>query len=411
MADDKGEYIVRFGEEGADKLLAKIDEIEKRLNALGGGGGGGRGAGQGGKGQSASNGALLKTALAFAKRIIAVGVAMKTLQKALQTAQGGQQLGNIANVAGTTTKAIQQFGNAIKILGGDAKSAYQAFQQMNASLTGLKFGEGGALEELMYKFGVNPLNDDGTLKNPHQLFEHMADIYSGLAKEDRAYFAQKAGWTPEMAKLAEGGSAEVRAQENLARQYALTEEAVKAQSELAKAWNEMSLAWSKTWGEFVGKISPLLIEIIKALTPSKPPEDKDKEIKQSLSTSFGVANVETIQARAAEREKRNKGKPKMGPLEWIYRSARYGSFNPNDWPIDIVQTLREREARNKTSYFLPQPYWAYSQQKVSNDNSVSTQVGTININTSRPVSEVLSDLENSGWNADGMMLEAQGQGF
>lgn len=408
MADDKGEYIVRFGEEGADKLLSKIDEIEKRLNALGSGGGG---AGPGGRGPSAPNGALLKTALTFAKRIIAVGVAMKTLQKALQTAQGGQQLGNIANVAGTTTKALQQFGNAIKILGGDAKSAYQAFQQMNASLTGLKFGEGGALEELMYKFGVNPLNDDGTLKNPQQLFEHMADIYRGLAKEDRAYFAQKAGWTPEMAKLAEGGSAEVRAQENLARQYALTEEAVKAQSELAKAWNEMSLAWSKTWGEFVGNVSPLLVEIIKALTPKENKEKEESPQKRAIATHQGVPTIATIQERAAEREARNKGKPVMGPFEWAWRSAKYGSFNPKDWPIDIVQTLRDREARNKTSYFLPQPYWAYSQQKVSNDNSVSTRVKTININTSRPVSEVLSDLENSGWNAYGMMLEAQGQGF
>lgn len=430
MAEDR-EYIIKFSETGADRLLAKIKEIDERLEGLGRNGAGGwtsgsrppGGAGPGG-GSDKPAVAVSRLALTFAKRVLAVGVAIKAVQKALQTSQEGQRLGNIADVAGVTTKALQQFGGAIKILGGDAKAAYQSFRQMQTSITGLKFGEGGGLEELMYKFGVNPLNDDNTLKTPQQLFESMADVYKNLSKEDRAYFAQTAGWTPEMAKLAEGGSAEVQAQERLAKQYAVSEEALKAQAELAKQWNELGMLWNKTWNELIGMIAPIGSKVINftigvgnALRAIYAIYNIARGIAGSVGAKNGIEYLFSKEAADADFRrfrKALKGDPRK-TMDWIKLALEIpNGFSVARWLITRLFDDKDYMQRGaeilSASEKFPQIVGAGS-AGIPADNSVSTQIGSININTSRPASEVLDDLENSGWNGDGMMLEAQGLGY
>lgn len=429
MAEDR-EYIIKFSETGADRLLAKIKEIDERLEGLGRNGGGGwtpgsrppGGAGPGGGGPDKPTVAVSRLALTFAKRVLAVGVAIKAVQKALQTSQEGQRLGNIADVAGVTTKALQQFGGAIKILGGDAKAAYQSFRQMQTSITGLKFGEGGALEELMYKFGVNPLNDDNTLKTPQQLFKSMADVYKNLSKEDRAYFAQTAGWTPEMAKLAEGGSAEVQAQERLAKQYAISEESLKAQAELAKSWNELLMSTNKGWNELVGWAAEILsaaesyltviINMIAGVDDELLGEKVVKIFKPSVNAARQVLEFADKMKKGWEVYNSDKNvKLPVPEPEGTYFAAP-GTPRALIWGQEMQRKLQMEHAARELSAaerFLQIMYPGSA--GIPADNSVSTQIGSININTSRPASEVLDDLSNSGWNGDGMMLEAQGLGY
>lgn len=264
MADDNDRFIIEIGETGAQETVKVLQELQRLL----------KNSENVDRSSTERTDSQTKSFWGLTKGIFATIGAYALLKKAIggvfSNADKGLGLKLEANFAGVTTKYLEGLGNALKLFGGNARDAARLITSLTANLAGLDFGEGGALEQAMMRYGLKIFNADGSKKTAEELELEIADTYMRLSSEHRVAFASLLGITKEQTAMYEKGRESVLRYRELVAKYTLNDEDREKNAELAKASNEAQMAWTQAWEKFTADISPELTKTINSLRMLAP---------------------------------------------------------------------------------------------------------------------------------------------
>lgn len=109
--------------------------------------------------------AIEKKNLQTAKSVLSLVAAYvgyrKILSSVINISTSGEELYLLAKGAGVATESIERLGIALSNYGGSRSSATSTLASLGMQLQGLKFGEGGAIQDVAMKYGINVMGENG----------------------------------------------------------------------------------------------------------------------------------------------------------------------------------------------------------------------------------------------------------
>lgn len=191
-------------------------------------------------------------------------------------------LGRLAANTGTNVHELNRWGNAVELVGGDAKEAQGDVANLAQSITQMKAGgEVSPLLLLMQRLGVAIFDAEGKTRNLFDILKDAGGKLRQFSRPDAFQLGRGAGISEgTLNLLLQTEEAQKRIFAEAERNNNMNEVAAERAAELQKQWREM-LQGARSFGrELLEMVTPAAIAFFNAL---KPAGDALKDILRSLN--------------------------------------------------------------------------------------------------------------------------------
>ena len=201
-----------FESEGADKVKEDFDDINKKTKQL---------------------------TQAVAKLITTYASFKKVISGVTAFAQTGEDIALMAQRAGVGAETIQKYGAALKNYGGGMSSAASTLSKLNSQLQDLKFGKGGAMQNVAMRYGISVYGKNG-IAAAEEMLVNIARRMEGLNTQAQLDLGKKLGLDPATLALVQGGVANLNKElEKASNLTVYSDEDLKRSREFQRLLREM----------------------------------------------------------------------------------------------------------------------------------------------------------------------------
>ena len=119
-------------------------------------------------------------------------------------ARGGENIALMAQKAGISAELLQKYGYALKNYGGGMSSAASTLSKLNSQIQDLKFGKGGAIQNVALRYGISVYGKNG-LATADEMLYNIARRMEKLNTQAQLDLGKKLGLDPATLALVQGG--------------------------------------------------------------------------------------------------------------------------------------------------------------------------------------------------------------
>jgi hypothetical protein len=190
----------------------------------------------------------------------------KILSEVFNFAKGGEDLMLLANSAGVSAEKLEQYGIALQNYGGSLSSATSTLSSLNQQLQDLRFGNGGAIQDVALRYGISLSGKNGLATGEEMLF-NIARRMEGLGTSAQLDLGRKLGLDPSTISLLQNGVAGLSEELERASQFTLySREDIENSRKFQQALRDLKNAFAQVWGTVSRFLMPALTGIMNGLT-------------------------------------------------------------------------------------------------------------------------------------------------
>lgn len=215
-------------------------------------------------------------------------------------------LGRLAANTGTNVHELNRWGNAVELVGGDAKEAQGDVSNLAQSITQMKAGgEVSPLLLLMQRLGVAIFDAEGKTRNLFEILQDAGGKLRQFSRPDAFQLARGAGMSEgTLNLLLQTEEAQKRIFAEAERNNNMNEAAAERAAELQKQWREL-LQSARAFGrELLETVTPAAIAFFNALKPAGESlrsilhSLNDAHVGEAFATAInGMASAAALLAR------------------------------------------------------------------------------------------------------------------
>jgi hypothetical protein len=169
----------------------------------------------------------------------------KVLSSVTGFAQGGEDLLLMAKNAGIGASELEKYGIALKNYGGGMSSAASTLSNLNSQLQDIKFGKGGAIQEVAIRYGISLYGKNG-IATAEEMLVNIAKRMEGLGTQAQLDLGKKLGLDPATLALVQGGVENLNKELKRASELSVySEEDIAKSRKYQRAMRELQQAFSK----------------------------------------------------------------------------------------------------------------------------------------------------------------------
>lgn len=290
------------------------------------------------------------TGAALASAFVGVG------NTAVQTAKRVNDLRLNTNQLYTSTQYVNDYGNAIRSLGGNAGDAVGEISRVETALSNLRNrGDDSGLRDLgLYGIGADNYNKLTTSESGGQFMERLSEIFPSLNRSQQQGVANTLGLSPATVELLRKGSDGYRQILNHVHEVAgLSDDLIEKSRQYNAAIGEAQNRWEGVANTITSAVLPGMTDIINKGSDIlsnvvKPMVERDPVATGAGLSMLGAGAAGTVAA------------PLLGAAGLTGVGAVAGAVAP---PValagasTLAWNMNQQDVKNLTGYELPSWLW------------------------------------------------------
>ena len=226
--------------------------------------------------------------------LIAIGAAAMGVSGikdfANQMILGNAALGRTSAMLGMSARDLDAWGKAAEVFGGDAKSLQGSLQGVEAAIAKASIGEGGdGLRTALAQLNVQAV--DGKV-NLVELADALKKVKTAYGPQTALALGEKVGMDQSSVQmLMEGGDAAQKLHDQFYNISQVTQKNTEDAAELNKQWVLMKANSEALSQTLIGKLSPAMLDIAKALNASLASPEAGEKQESFWQKVFGISNL------------------------------------------------------------------------------------------------------------------------
>lgn len=227
----------------------------------------------------------------------------KILSEVMNFAKGGEDLLLLAKNAGVSAEVLERYGHALENYGGGLSSAVSTISGLNQQLQDLRFGNGGALQEVAIRYGISLQGKNGLATGEEMLF-NIARRMESLGTQAQLDLGKKLGLDASTISLLQNGVAGLNEELERASQFSLySPEDMENARKFQLALRELRNSIQQVWATLSRALMPILTQIMKGVAKffNYLAEHKGFVLGflGAVATALGVIAVKSLMAWAS----------------------------------------------------------------------------------------------------------------
>lgn len=201
----------------------------------------------------------------------------KVISGVMNFAVGGEDLALMAQRAGVGAEELQKYGNALKNYGGGMSSAASTLSKLNSQLQDLKFGKGGAIQNVALRYGISVFGKNG-IATAEEMLVNIAKRMESLNTQQQLDLGKKLGLDPATLAMVQGGVSNLNKELERASKLSLySDEDIENSREFQRTLRELQA--------YLAKIGAILSRAL--LPPLKWVVEKFRDLFELMSRHKG----------------------------------------------------------------------------------------------------------------------------